>query len=58
MKQLFTILFLMTVLPVSLISCSAIEGIFKAGVWSGVIMVVGVIVLIGVIFYSLFKNRD
>jgi hypothetical protein len=58
MKQIFTIVFLMTVLPVALISCGAIEAIFKAGVWSGVIMVVGLIMLIGIIFYSLFRNRD
>ncbi|MVZ62428.1 hypothetical protein [Sphingobacterium humi] len=38
---------LMVVLGASLLgSCSVIEGIFKAGVWSGIIMVVLVVVLI------------
>ncbi len=31
---------------ISMSSCSVIEGIFKAGVWVGVLMVVGVIALV------------
>ena len=34
------------ILLVSLSSCEAIEGIFKAGVWVGIIIVVGIIALI------------
>ena len=33
-------------LTAGLSSCEAIAGIFKAGVWSGVLLVVGVIALI------------
>ncbi|MCX2482400.1 hypothetical protein [Pedobacter sp. MR2016-24] len=37
---------LIALLMTTLASCSAIEGIFKAGVWSGVIIVVVVLALI------------
>lgn len=37
-------------------SCAAIEGIFKAGVWSGIIMVVIVVALI-IWLISKFMNR-
>ena len=40
-------LVLMVLLSLSLTACQAIEGIFKAGVWAGVLMVVAVIGLIG-----------
>ena len=35
-------------------SCSAIEGIFKAGVWVGVLVVV---LVIGIIFWIIGKAR-
>ena len=37
-------------------SCEAIAGIFKAGVWTGVIVVVGIIGLI-IFFISRGKNK-
>lgn len=37
-------------------SCEAIAGIFKAGVWTGVIVVVGIIGLI-IYFISRGKNK-
>lgn len=37
---------LVALLTTTLASCSAIEGIFKAGVWSGIIVVVVVLALI------------
>jgi len=37
-------------------SCAAIEGIFKAGMWSGIIMVVIVVALI-IWLISKFMNR-
>jgi len=37
---------LVALLMTTLTSCSAIEGIFKAGVWSGVILVVVVLAII------------
>ncbi|CAM4166271.1 hypothetical protein SAMN06265348_105303 [Pedobacter westerhofensis] len=37
---------LVALLVTTLSSCSAIEGIFKAGVWSGIIVVVVVLALI------------
>jgi hypothetical protein len=44
--NLKTALFFMLVMAISLISCQAIESIFKAGVWVGVIAVVLVIAII------------
>jgi len=44
--NLKTALFFMLLMAISLISCQAIESIFKAGVWVGVIAVVLVIALI------------
>lgn len=44
-----SIAFLMTLSVVLLSSCTAIEGIFKAGVWSGIIfvaLIIGVIIFI------------
>jgi len=53
MKQI--ILFLCTlVITFSFSSCQAIGDIFKAGVWVGIIVVVGVIALI----MFLFKGRN
>jgi len=40
--QLFSVLALITMLS----SCQAIEGIFKAGVWTGIILVVLVVAVI------------
>ena len=47
MKALINFLFVLF-LSVSLTSCEAIGGIFKTGVWTGVILVV--IVIVGVIW--------
>ncbi|MFT3682085.1 MAG: phosphatidate cytidylyltransferase [Ferruginibacter sp.] len=44
MKRLFY--FLLPFITILLSSCEAIAGIFKAGVWTGVIIVVAIIVLI------------
>ena len=44
--NLRTALVFMLVMAISFSSCQAIEGIFKAGVWVGVIAVVVVIALI------------
>ena len=37
-------------------SCSVIEGIFKAGVWTGIIIVVLIIALIIFILTKIFKK--
>jgi hypothetical protein len=42
----FFIAGLITFLMVSLSSCAAIAGIFKAGVWTGIIIVVVIIAII------------
>jgi len=42
----FFIAALITFLMVSLSSCAAIAGIFKAGVWTGIIIVVVIIAII------------
>ena len=44
--NLKTVLLIMLVMAISFSSCQAIESIFKAGVWVGVIAVVVVVALI------------
>ncbi|MEO8110994.1 MAG: phosphatidate cytidylyltransferase [Ginsengibacter sp.] len=46
--------FLLIIMVITLSSCSAITGIFKAGVWFGVI---GVVVIVAVIFWLINKAR-
>lgn len=46
--------FLLIIMAITLSSCSAIAGIFKAGVWFGVI---GVVVIVAVIFWLINKAR-
>ncbi|MBG6235400.1 cytosine/uracil/thiamine/allantoin permease [Pedobacter sp. CAN_A7] len=48
---------LVVLLMTTLTSCSAIEGIFKAGVWSGVILVVIVLALIIWVISKIFGGR-
>ena len=50
------LLSLMIVLTIFTTGCEAIQGIFKAGVWSGVLMVVGIIALAIFIISRLFKK--
>jgi len=50
--NLKTILLPLLVMAITLSSCQAIAGIFKAGVWFGVI---GVIVIIVIIFWLISK---
>jgi len=45
-KNNLVILMLLSFLSVMATSCQAIEGIFKAGVWVGILFVVGIIALI------------
>ncbi|MEO6160517.1 MAG: phosphatidate cytidylyltransferase [Pelobium sp.] len=49
---LFTPILLLTVL---LSSCSAIEGIFKAGFYSAIFVIVLIVFIVGFIIYK-FKN--
>ena len=56
MNRIFPIA--LVILMTSLLtSCAAIEGIFKAGVWSGVIMVVVVVALLIWILAKLFGGN-
>jgi cytosine/uracil/thiamine/allantoin permease len=48
---------LVALLTTTLASCSAIEGIFKAGVWSGVIVVVIVLAVIIWVISKIFGGR-
>jgi len=50
--NLKTILLPMLIMAITLSSCQAIAGIFKAGVWFGVI---GIIVIIVIIFWLISK---
>ncbi|WP_432712171.1 hypothetical protein [Pedobacter sp.] len=45
-------------LTTTLTSCAAIEGIFKAGVWSGIIIVVIVLAIIIWIIRKIFGGRS
>lgn len=45
---------LLLVIAITFSSCSAIAGIFKAGIWFGVI---GVVVIVAVIFWLINKAR-
>ena len=47
MKHLTFLSFLFVIITVTLSSCSAIADIFEAGIWTGLIMVVLVVGLIG-----------
>ena len=44
LKHVFALCALLA--PLALAGCTIVEGIFKAGVWVGVLLVVGVIVLL------------
>jgi hypothetical protein len=55
MKNKLCLTFLSVVL-LSLSSCEVIGGIFKAGVWSGILLVVGIIVLIVVLISKAGKK--
>lgn len=48
------ILFLLACITISLSSCDAIGGIFKAGAWTAVI---GIIIVVAIIFWIISKVR-
>jgi hypothetical protein len=53
MKKYFLNIFALILLAVSLSSCEAIGGIFRAGVWSGILLIVlaiGIIIFIATRF--------
>jgi hypothetical protein len=54
MKKYFTIIPLFLVLGL-LTSCEAIETIFKAGMWWGIILVVGII---GLVMWLLSRGKN
>jgi hypothetical protein len=59
MKDQFKTISVVTILVLlitTLNSCTAIEGIFKAGVWTGIIFVVIIIALIIFIISRIFKK--
>jgi cytosine/uracil/thiamine/allantoin permease len=56
MKKLMP-LALITLLATTLSSCELVEGIFKAGVWTGVILVVVVIAIIIWLIAKVFGGR-
>jgi len=49
---------LVAFLATTLTSCAAIEGIFKAGLWSGIIIVVLVLALLIWIISKIFGGRS
>ncbi len=48
---------LIALITATLSSCSVVEGIFKAGVWSGIILVVIVVAVIIWVISKLFGGR-
>ena len=56
MKKI-SIITLLTLVTLSFTSCEVIGGIFKAGVWSGIIMVVVVVALILWLLAKMFGGR-
>ena len=56
MKKLMP-LALVALLVTTLSSCELVEGIFKAGMWTGVILVVVVIAIVIWLFAKLFGGR-
>ena len=46
LQHAFALCALLLVTPLVLTSCTIVEDIFKAGVWVGVLLVIGVIVLL------------
>lgn len=57
MKKYFP-LALVALLATTLTSCELIGGIFKAGMWSGIIIVVIVLALIIWLVTKVFGNKD
>jgi cytosine/uracil/thiamine/allantoin permease len=56
-KKYFPLAFV-ALLVTTLSSCSLVEGIFKAGVWSGIIVVVVVLALIIWVISKIFGGRS
>ena len=54
-SKLIAVGFLLMCMSVILSSCEAIAGIFKAGVWTGVIIVVGILGII--IYFASRRNK-
>lgn len=54
MKNKIILLILLT-LPVFIEGCGLVKGIFKAGVWVGVIIVVVILIIVGIIMSVLRK---
>jgi hypothetical protein len=57
MKRVFHFPLLLALLLLTIESCSVIGGIFKAGVWVGIVVVVVVVVLI-VLIISKIRRKD
>ncbi|HEY1199443.1 MAG TPA: hypothetical protein VGE79_00605 [Niastella sp.] len=55
MKAFYSLIFVLMTMFYT--SCAAIETIFKAGMWWGIILVVGVIALIFFIISKLFGRK-
>ncbi|WP_200911895.1 hypothetical protein [Pedobacter sp. Hv1] len=54
----YSTLTVIAILVTTLTSCQLVEGIFKAGVWTGIIVVVVVLALIIWLIAKVFGGRD
>ena len=57
MQKIFTRISLLSVLLITLSSCSIVKGIFKAGVGVGVFLVIAVIAILLFIITKIFKRK-
>lgn len=57
-KQTFSVLSIMTMAATLLSGCEVIGGIFKAGLWAGIIVVVIVVAIVIWIIRKFFSRRD
>ncbi|MCC7030522.1 MAG: hypothetical protein IT257_09465 [Chitinophagaceae bacterium] len=58
MKANYLLLIILSLLSCTLGGCEVVEGIFKAGVWSGVLMVVLLVALLIFIFTRIGKGKN
>lgn len=58
MMKRYSSLAIIAILATTLTSCELVEGIFKAGVWTGIIIVVIVLALIIWLIAKVFGGRD
>ncbi len=57
MQKIFTRISLLSLLLITLSSCSIVKGIFKAGVGVGIFLVIAIIAILLFIITKIFKRK-